>query len=133
MSNPSPRFTGIFIPVEILEIDSITTTEILLLSWIDALYSPEYGGCYASNGHLAERLKIEENTLAKSLVKLRKLGLIEDVPNPEKRVMKALIGKRVNDYQNISNGGFKSTGGGVDKNPPGGSPCASILSTDRKI
>ena len=94
MNSTSPRFTGIFIPVEILQIEILSLFEMMLLSWIDALYCPEHGGCYASNQYLASKLKnVKENTVVKSLVKLRKLGYIQDVSfNGRVRVIKARIG-----------------------------------------
>ena len=51
----NPRFTGIFIPVEILEDSDLSMLEQLLLSWIDALYKEEYGGCFAKNEYFAKR------------------------------------------------------------------------------
>lgn len=101
--NPSPRFTGIFIPVEILEIEELSLLDQMLLSWIDALYSKKYGGCFASNEYLASRLRVKENTIAKSLIKLRDLGLIETVSfDGRHRVMKSNINKFINESQSKS-------------------------------
>lgn len=97
---PKPRFTGIFIPVEILSIENITPLEMILLSWIDALYSEQDGGCYAKNEYLAARLHVEENTIAKAVSKLRKFGLIEDVSfDGRNRVIKATIAKAIEKAQ----------------------------------
>lgn len=96
---PTPRFTGIFIPVEILEMSELTLLEQMLLAWIDALYCADRGGCFASNEYLASRLKVQENTIAKAITRLRSLGLIEDVAfDGRRRVIRALIGKFV-DYR----------------------------------
>lgn len=94
MTIPSPRFTGIFIPVEVLELDSLSQGEMILLSWIHALYCKEAGGCFASNAYLAEKLKVKENTIVKQICKLRELGLVEDVSfNGRTRILKACIWK----------------------------------------
>jgi hypothetical protein len=100
MNSPAPRFTGLFIPAEILEHPDLTLLEQMLLAWIDALYSPQFGGCYARNDYLAQKMKVKENTIAKSLTKLRQLGLIEDVAfDGRTRVMRALIGRHVDQCQ----------------------------------
>lgn len=112
MSEPMPRFTGIFIPVEILEMKELTLFEMILLSWIDALYCPDHGGCYASNDYLGSKIgNAKENTVAKSLTKLRNLKLIEDVSfNGRIRVIRALINRYTDKAQSKS---------GLDKNPRG--------------
>lgn len=98
--NPNPRFTGIFIPVEILEMEDLTLLDQLLLSWIDALYSKEHGGCFAKNDYLADRLRVKENTIAKALTKLRQKGLIEDVSfDGRHRIIRAKVGKFVEESQ----------------------------------
>lgn len=93
---PTTRFTGIFIPVEIMEIEELTLTEIHLLSWVDALYSKQHGGCFASNSYFAKRLRVKENTISKSITKLKKLDLIEEVSfNGRQRVIRAKINEYV--------------------------------------
>ena len=64
---PTPRFTGIFIPVEILEMHDLTYLELILLSWIDALYCKKHRGCFASNAYLASKLQSQPNTIAKAI------------------------------------------------------------------
>lgn len=109
MNMPTPRFTGIFIPVEILEHPDLTMLEQLLLSWIDALYSKEHGGCFAKNDYFAERLKVKENTIVKALTSLRQKNLIEDVSfDGRRRVIRAKIGEHVEKTQSKS---------GLDLNP----------------
>lgn len=76
---PKARFTGIFIPVEILNISELTPTDIILLSWIDALFCEEHGGCYAKNDYLAEKLHLKDKTVSDIIAKLIKLGLVEKV------------------------------------------------------
>jgi hypothetical protein len=79
MSNPTPRFTGIFIPAEILEMEELTSTDVMLLSWIDALYCEKHGGCFASNDYFANKLRIKENTVKILISKLVDLGLVERI------------------------------------------------------
>lgn len=77
--NPVVRFTGIFIPVEILNMDELSSSECMLLSWIDALYSEEHGGCFASNEYFMKKLKIKESTVRAHISKLVELGLVERI------------------------------------------------------
>ncbi len=112
MNNPTPRFTGIFIPVEILENKDLTLLEQMLLSWIDALYCHEHNGCYAKNEYFAEKLKVKENTIAKALTSLRQKGLVIDVSfDGRNRVIKAQIGVYVEKAQSKA---------GLDLNPKQG-------------
>lgn len=109
---PSPRFTGIFIPAEILEMENLTPLEQMLVSWIDALHSKEYGGCFASNEYLAQKLRVKENTIAKAITNLRQLGLIEDISfNGRHRVIRAKIAEYVEKCQSKA---------GLDLNPKQG-------------
>ena len=109
---PQPRFTGIFIPAEVLEMEELTLFEMLLLSWVDALYCPKHGGCYASNQYLGKKIRnAQENSVAKALTKLRGLGLIEDVSfDGRNRVIRATINRHIDKVQSKS---------GLDKNPIG--------------
>lgn len=75
--NPIPRFTGLFIPVEILELEGLTTTDCMLLAWIDALQSKEMGGCYASNEHFCEKMGLKSNTITGIITKLEKMKLLK--------------------------------------------------------
>ncbi len=88
--NPIPRFTGIFIPVEILEMEELSSSECVLLSWIDALYCKEHGGCYASNVYFMKKLKAKESTIRAHISHLVELGLVERVSfNGRTRVIRA--------------------------------------------
>ena len=98
---PKPRFTGIFIPVEILEMRELSPLDQILLSWIDALHCKEKGGCFASNEYLAERLNVKVNTIVKAIIKLRKMGLIEDVSfDGRRRIIRARIADAVERKKN---------------------------------
>ncbi len=110
MSEPTPRFTGIFLPVEILEMEELSIFEVMLLSYIGALYSKKEGGCFASNEYLAKRLRgVKPTTIVKSLTHLRKLGLIEDISfDGRRRVIRSLVEKYVHESQSNA---------GLDLNP----------------
>lgn len=112
MKEPQQRFTGIFLPAEILACEDLNLFETILLSWIDALYCPAHGGCFASNKYLGDRIKgAKENTVAKALTHLRTLGLIEDVSfDGRTRVIRACINKYIDKVQSNA---------ALDKNPIG--------------
>jgi len=118
---PKPRFTGLFLPAEILELKKtlkLSYFELLLLSWVDAYYNEKYGGCFASNKHLSEKMGTEENTIAKGLTRLRKLKLIEDISfDGRRRVIRALIGKTVDKTQSIQVGVGQPSNPTLDNRP----------------
>ena len=118
---PKPRFTGVFLPVEIMELESLTYLDQILLAWIDALFCPDHGGCYAKNEYLAQKLRTKENTIAKAITKLRGMGLIKDVSfDGRNRVIRATIAEYVNQCQSNA---------GLDLNPMQGlTKCARIYS-----
>lgn len=91
------RFTGLFIHSEILHLKEISAFEKILLGWIDSYYQEGYGGCFASNEHLAQVTEDSRpNRIAKSISKLRKLGLIVDVSfNGRIRVIRSTIGQTI--------------------------------------
>jgi hypothetical protein len=74
---PKTRFTGIFIPVEILEIEDISLLEKFLLSLIKS--HQEEGVVLSKNEDLAALLQVKENTISKALSHLRTLRLIKYV------------------------------------------------------
>ena len=112
---PIPRHIGIFIPTEIDQIEELSLLEVYLLSWIDALYCPKRGGCFASNEYLGKKCRgVKENTIAKAITKLRQMRLIEDVSfNGRERVIRALIGKKINEVQDKKS----QSNSGLDENP----------------
>lgn len=118
MNNPSPRFTGLFIPVEILENSELTLLEQMLLSWIDALYCEKSRGCYASNEYFAKRLKVKENTVAKALTSLRQKKFIEDVSfDGRVRIVRAKIASYVEKCQSNAALDLNPTPIGFKSNP----------------
>ena len=133
MSSHTTRFTGIFIPVEILNLQELSLLEKMLLSYIDALYCPDHGGCYASNKGLAKILDVKTDTIVKALTHLRKLKLIEDVSfNGTVRVIRALIHRFVDKKQSKKKP--KSQREGYDKNPRGvGQKSYAPIYTESKV
>jgi Helix-turn-helix domain len=94
--NPEPkaRFTGIFLPAELLELKELNYIDMILLSWIDALHDKDKGGCFASNDYLSKKLGTSAVSLQRSLTKLRRLGLIEDMSfDGRERIIKSLMYK----------------------------------------
>lgn len=71
MHEPGLRFTGIFIPAEILEREDITLMEKFLFVLIDALKG------YENKFYLASKLGTCEKQVEISIDRLKKLGLIE--------------------------------------------------------
>jgi hypothetical protein len=122
----NPRFTGLFLPAEIMQLEDLSFLEMILLGWIDALHKPEYGGCFASNKYLAERLKVKENTISKAISHLRDLKLIVDVfYDGRTRIIRSNHHAYIAEVQ--SKGGLDKNPregwikiqGGLDKNPRG--------------
>ena len=97
---PKTRFTGIFIPVEILEIKGLSNNEKILLSYIDALYCKDAGGCFASNQYLSEKLDVTADCISKCITLLKRMGLIEQVSfDGRRRIIRAKIGEFVSESQ----------------------------------
>lgn len=76
MENEKKEFTGIWVPVEVLELDSVTGNEMILLSYIIGLSNNERG-CYATNKHLGERLGLSKGRISEMVSSLFNKGLIE--------------------------------------------------------
>lgn len=94
---PRPRFTGIFVPVEILNLN-LSPLEQMILSLIEMFYCSDLNGFTESNKKIANILKVKENSVAKSLTYLRQLGLIKDVTfDGRKRVIKTTLKEVLND------------------------------------
>lgn len=68
------KFTGIWIPQEIFQTDSLTLTEKVCFALIDALDGDD--GCWASNAYLQNCLNIEKRQMQNILSKLIELKLV---------------------------------------------------------
>ena len=96
MNEPKPRFTVIFIPDEILDIEELTSLEKMLLPCLSTINCDDDGRCHASNKELAEILNVKENTISKSMTKLRSMGLIKDISfDGRKRVISSQINPEI--------------------------------------
>ena len=69
-----PNFTGLWMPKEVLENESLTLGEKFTYSIIDALDGDE--GCYASNAYIGSILNLENRQIQNNLNKLIKMGLV---------------------------------------------------------
>ena len=69
------RFTGFFIPVDIIEHSKLNWTDRIVLVEIDAL-NINNNGCFANNKHFCELLEVDSRTIQRSIAKLESLGLI---------------------------------------------------------
>lgn len=54
----SPSFTGIWIPAEVIQMETLTLSEKMVYGIVNALDNEE--GCYASNGYLAKTLQLSD-------------------------------------------------------------------------
>jgi len=74
------RFTGFFIPVTLIENESLNWTDRIIYAEIDALNIDD-AGCFAYNKHFCELLKVDDRTVSRSINKLASLKLIS-IENP---------------------------------------------------
>ena len=72
-------FTGIFIPVEVLDDPRLSGTDKLLLAEIDALRGENNEGCYASNAYLGKVVGVSAVRAKDIITKLRQLGYVETI------------------------------------------------------
>lgn len=76
MENNRRGFTGLFIPVELLDDTRLDWTEIGILAEIDALAHSELG-CIASDEHFAEMVHCSVAKVKKAIRHLKDLGYVE--------------------------------------------------------
>jgi hypothetical protein len=67
------RFTGWFVPVELIEKKGLTWVEKLMILEIDAL-SNDAVGCLADDSYFAELFQVDVKTIKKSISKLIQFG-----------------------------------------------------------
>jgi hypothetical protein len=73
---PKRQFTGVFIPVEILDDDRLCPTDKILLAEVDAMRGEDGEGCFASNAHLGKHVRMSAGGVAAALGRLRNYGYI---------------------------------------------------------
>ncbi len=114
LPDPKERFTGLFIPSEILAMEELSPTQCMLLAWIDALYHPDYGGCFATNAYFANKMKLKNDTISKAITHLTRLGLVESFMfENDTRILRACKEKWFKNNNNNSD-----LSGDVNPTPP---------------
>ena len=94
------KFTGVWIPTEVLQLETLSITEKVVYGIISALDNEE--GCYASNGYIARTLQISDRQIKNILKTLIDYNLVKRIEIDGKRILRtvekqALVG--VIDYQ----------------------------------
>lgn len=83
-------FTGLWIPRALIEHPGLNTFDMHLAATIVALDGPK--GCYATVATLAKKMRCEERTLQRSLARLKKLHLVEEIIcDGRQRVLKGYV------------------------------------------
>lgn len=112
---PQPRFTGLWIPVEVLEIPGLNHTDQMILAWIHALKDEDMGGCYASNAYFCKWMRCDERTIRRSISKLVEMKIVISTnPSGNQRLLN-ISKKSASTIPPKKGGGQKCPGGG-DKN-----------------
>lgn len=86
MSKPS--FTGVWIPVEVFQLETLTITEKVVYGIVNALDNEE--GCFASNGYLATTLQLSDRQVKNCLKTLIDFQLVVRVEVNNKRILRTV-------------------------------------------
>ena len=86
MSKPS--FTGVWIPVEVFQMETLTITEKVVYGIVNALDNEE--GCYASNGYLAQTLQLSDRQVKNVLKTLIDFQLVVRIEVEGKRILRTV-------------------------------------------
>lgn len=86
MSKPS--FTGVWIPVEVFQMDTLTVTEKVVYGIVNALDNED--GCYASNGYLAQTLQLSDRQVKNVLKTLIDYQLVVRIELDGKRILRTV-------------------------------------------
>lgn len=86
MSKPS--FTGVWIPVEVFQMETLTITEKVVYGIVNALDNEE--GCYASNGYLAQTLQLSDRQVKNVLKTLIDYQLVVRIELDGKRILRTV-------------------------------------------
>jgi hypothetical protein len=86
MSKPS--FTGVWIPVEVFQMETLTITEKVVYGIVNALDNEE--GCYASNGYLAQTLQLSDRQVKNVLKTLIDYQLVVRIEVDGKRILRTV-------------------------------------------
>lgn len=84
-------FGGMYLPAALLEINELSPLDLILFGWVDIFYSKEHEGYFASNTYFAKKLHVTRTTIARSLTKMKNLGLIEQASfDGRKRIIRVI-------------------------------------------
>ena len=86
MSKPS--FTGVWIPVEVFQMETLTITEKVVYGIVNALDNEE--GCYASNGYLAQTLQLSDRQVKNVLKTLIDFQLVVRIEVDGRRILRTV-------------------------------------------
>lgn len=86
MSKPS--FTGVWIPVEVFQMETLTITEKVVYGIVNALDNEE--GCYASNGYLAQTLQLSDRQVKNVLKTLIDYQLVVRIELDGRRILRTV-------------------------------------------
>lgn len=84
----SPKFTGVWIPVEVFQLETLTITEKVVYGIVNALDNEE--GCFASNGYLATTLQLSDRQVKNCLKTLIDFQLVVRVEVNNKRILRTV-------------------------------------------
>jgi hypothetical protein len=83
-----PSFTGVWIPVEVFQMETLTITEKVVYGIVNALDNEE--GCYASNGYLAQTLQLSDRQVKNVLKTLIDFQLVVRIEVDGKRILRTV-------------------------------------------
>jgi hypothetical protein len=114
----NPNFTGVWIPKEVFQIETLSPTAKFVYGIIDSLDNED--GCYASNGYLARSLGLAERQIRNLLRELDDLKLIVRLEQDGRRIIRTVEKVALLDALVVQGGGKKlptprqkiATGGG---------------------
>ena len=83
-----PKFTGVWIPSEVLQLDTLSITDKVVYGIINALDNED--GCYASNGYLATTLGLSERQIKNIIKTLCDYNLVVRVEVDGRRILRTV-------------------------------------------
>lgn len=118
-----PKFTGVWIPAQVFQHKTLSTTAKVVYGVVDALDNDD--GCFASNAYLSKHLGLSVRQLQAVLLELQDACLIRRMDVEGKRIIrtveKVALQNALSDSQvTRSEGGAENCTGGVKKTARGG-------------
>jgi hypothetical protein len=118
-----PKFTGVWIPVEVFQMETLTITEKVVYGIVNALDNEE--GCFASNGYLAQTLQLSERQVKNVLKTLIDYKLVVRVELNGRRLLRTV-------EKQALVGATDFLGRGKSISPRGGSKLPTYNKEDNK-